>query len=155
MTMASEQFKKISDNRKAFFDYAIEERIEAGIVLTGTEIKSVRAGQVNLRDAYARLQGGEMWLYNMHIAQWSGGGPWNHDPLRPRKLLLHKEELARLGLKAGQQGLTIVPLRVYIKDHHAKVEVALAKGKRKYDKRQTIIRRETDREMQRAIRLRQ
>jgi SsrA-binding protein len=155
MTTAPDQFKKISDNRKAFFDYAIEERVEAGIVLTGTEIKAIRSGQVNLRDAYARIQNGEMWLYNMHIAQWRGGGPWNHEPLRARKLLLHKTELARLGLKAGQQGLTIVPLRLYIKHHRAKIEVALAKGKRKYDKRQTIIRRETDREMQRAIRLRQ
>ena len=153
--MAKQHYKKVSENRRAFFDYSIEERIEAGIVLTGTEIKSVRAGQVALRDSYARLHNNEMWVYNMHIAAWSGGGPWNHEPLRPRKLLLHKAELLRVGLRAGQQGLTIVLLQIYIKDHHAKVELGLARGKRKYDKRQAIIRRETDREMQRAIRLRQ
>jgi SsrA-binding protein len=155
MTSAPDRFKKITDNRKAFFDYAIEDRVEAGIVLSGTEIKAIRSGQVNLRDSYARIQNGEMWLYNMHISLWRGGGPWNHEPLRARKLLLHKAELARLGLKAGQQGLTFVPLRLYIKNHRAKVEIALAKGKRTFDKRQTIKRRESDREMARAIRQRQ
>ena len=149
-----EKHKTITVNRKAFYDYEILERVEAGLVLTGTEIKSVRAARVNLREAYARVGNGEAWLYNLHIAPWAGAGPWNHDPLRRRKLLLHKEQVERLALKVGQQGLTLVPIRLYIRDHHAKVELALAKGRRRYDKRQAIMQRESDREVQRALRAR-
>ena len=127
-------------------------RVEAGLALTGTEIKSVRAGQANIRDAYAQIRGGEMWLQNMHVAPWSGGGPWNHEPMRPRRLLLHRREIDRLSRQVLQKGLTLVPLRLYIKGHHAKVEVALAKGRRHYDKRQAIMRRETEREIGRAMR---
>ena len=146
--------RTVADNRRAHFDYEVLERIEAGMVLSGTEIKSVRAGKANIRDAYASVRDGEMWLHNLHIAPWTAGGPWNHDPLRSRKMLLHRAEIARLSREAGQQGLTLVPLRIYIRGHRAKVELALAKGKRRYDKRQTIIRRETQREIERAIRQR-
>ncbi len=145
-------FRVVADNRRARFDYDILDRIEAGIALTGTEIKSVRAGRVNIRDAYAQARGREMWLHNLHIAAWESAGPWGHEPTRSRKLLLHAKEVRALGQAAGEKGLTIVPLRVYIKGHYAKVEVALAKGRRRYDKRQAIIRRETEREIARAIR---
>ncbi len=145
-------FRTVADNRRARFDYDLMERIEAGLVLTGTEIKSVRAGQANIRDAYAQVRGGEMWLQNMHVAPWSGGGPWNHEPMRPRRLLLNRREIDRFSRQVLQKGLTIVPLRLYIKGHHAKVEVALAKGRRRYDKRQAIMRRETEREIGRAMR---
>ena len=143
--------RTVSDNRRARFNYDIIDRIEAGLALTGTEIKSVRAGRATIRDAYAQVKDHEMWLQNMHIAPWTGGGPWNHEPIRPRRLLLHRSEIFRLGRLAGQQGLTIVPLRVYIKEHRAKVEVALAKGRRRYDKRKAIQQRETDREISRAL----
>ena len=145
-------FRTVADNRRARFDYDLMERIEAGLALTGTEIKSVRAGQANIRDAYAQIRGGEMWLQNMHVAPWSGGGPWNHEPMRSRRLLLHRREIDRLNRQVLQKGLTLVPLRLYIKGHHAKVEVALAKGRRRYDKRQAIMRRETEREIGRAMR---
>ena len=146
--------RTVADNRRARFDYDLLDRIEAGIALTGTEIKSVRAGRVSIRDAYAQVRSGEMWLYNLHIAAWVSAGPWNHEPVRPRKLLLHSDEIARFGRAASEKGLTLVPLRVYIKAHFAKVEIALAKGRRRYDKRQAIMRRETDREIARAIRQR-
>ena len=145
-------FRVVADNRRARFDYDILDRIEAGVALTGTEIKSVRAGRVNIRDAYAQARGREMWLHNLHIAAWDSAGPWGHDPVRSRKLLLHADEIRKFGQAAGEQGLTIVPLRVYIKGHYAKVELALAKGRRRYDKRRAIIRRETEREIARAIR---
>ena len=145
-------FRTVADNRRARFDYDLMERVEAGLALTGTEIKSVRAGQANIRDAYAQIRGGEMWLQNMHVAPWSGGGPWNHEPMRARRLLLHRREIDRLSRQVLQKGLTLVPVRLYIKGHHAKVEVALAKGRRRYDKRQAIMRRETEREIGRAMR---
>ncbi len=146
--------RTVSDNRRARFDYDLMERIEAGVSLTGTEIKSVRASKANIRDAYAQVRDGEMLLQNMHIAQWTSAGPWNHEPVRTRRLLLHRSEILRLGRMADQKGLTIVPLRVYIKGHVAKVEVALAKGRRRYDKRQAIMQRETEREIAREIRQR-
>ena len=152
--MSTERRKAISENRRAFRDYAIMERVEAGLVLLGTEIKSVRAARVNLQDAYARVAGGEMWLYGMHVAAWPGGGPWNHEPLRPRKLLLHREEIYKLGRTSAQKGLTLVPLRLYIQGHHAKVELGLAKGRRQYDKRRAIMERETEREIARGMRRR-
>ncbi|MCH7607308.1 MAG: SsrA-binding protein SmpB [Chloroflexi bacterium] len=145
-------FRTVADNRRARFDYDLMERIEAGLALTGTEIKSVRAGQANIRDAYAQIRDGEMWLQNMHVAPWAGGGPWNHEPMRPRRLLLNRREIDRFHRQVLQKGLTIVPLRLYIKGHYAKVEVALAKGRRRYDKRQAIMRRETEREIGRAMR---
>ncbi|MEX2598206.1 MAG: SsrA-binding protein SmpB [Dehalococcoidia bacterium] len=145
------QIRTVADNRRAFYDYDLLERAEAGVALSGTEIKSVRAAKANIRDAYAQVRNGEVWLQNMHISPWTSGGPWNHEPVHPRRLLLHKKEIDRLGRIANQQGLTIIPLRIYIKGHHAKVELALAKGRRRHDKRQAIMQRETDREIARSI----
>ena len=147
--------KTVSDNRRARFDYDIMDRFEAGVSLTGTEIKSVRAGKVNIRDSYAQVKDGQIWLHNMHIAQWISAGPWNHEPGRSRRLLLHRSQIDKLGHEANSKGLTIVPLRMYIKGHFAKVEVALAKGRRRYDKRKAIQQRETEREIARALRQRQ
>ncbi len=148
-----EQNEKVAAvNRQAFRDYDILERIEAGLVLTGTEIKSVRAGQVTLREAYARGHNNELWLYNANIAMWPGGNRYNHDPLRPRKLLLHKGQLREFLLQSNSKGLTIVPLRLYMKRHHAKVELGLARGRKKYDKRDIIAREDAERRMQRAVR---
>ncbi|MBM3940053.1 MAG: SsrA-binding protein SmpB [SAR202 cluster bacterium] len=149
-----ERIRVVAENRKAFHDYDLLERVEAGIVLTGTEIKSVRASRVNIRDAYAQTRDGEMMLHGLHISPWESGGPWNHDPTRSRKLLLHRQQIAKLSLVAAQQGLTIVPLRVYFKGHHAKVELALAKGRKQYDKRRAIMERDTSREIARALRQR-
>ncbi len=144
--------RTVADNRRARFDYDIMDRVEAGVVLTGTEIKSVRAARVTIRDAYAQIRNGEALLHNMHIAAWESAGPWGHEPVRPRKLLMHAGEIARFGRAANERGLTLVPLRVYIKGHYAKIEIALAKGRRRYDKRQAIMRRDADREIARALR---
>ncbi len=146
--------KTISFNRKAYYDYNIEESIEAGIVLTGTEIKSIREGRVNLRDSFARPEGGELWLLNAHIAPYHGGNRYNHEPYRPRKLLLHRDEINSLKSRVEGKGFTLVPLKLYIKNSVAKVELGLAKGKKLCDKRQFIARREAEREMERAIKMR-
>ena len=143
--------KTITNNRKAFHDYLIEESIEAGLVLTGTEIKSIRQGKVNIRDAYARPQDGELWLLNAHIAQYKEGNRYNHEPIRPRKLLIHKKELQMLSAAVERKGLTLVPLKMYLKNGRAKVEIGVAKGKKLYDKRKSVIKRETDREMEKAV----
>ena len=144
--------RTISVNRQAFFNYEILDRYEAGLSLTGTEIKSVRAGQVDLREAYARPQNGELWLVNSHIAQYDPASIYNHEPRRPRKLLLHKEQIADLTDAVSQKGLTIVGLRLYIKNHVAKVELGLARGKRQYDKRRAIRDREMDMDARQAMR---
>ncbi|HEU0022579.1 MAG TPA: SsrA-binding protein SmpB [Dehalococcoidia bacterium] len=144
--------RTITVNRKAFHDYEILEKYEAGLVLTGAEIKSVRGGRADLRDAYARLQNGELWLVNAHIAPYDPASIHNHDPRRPRKLLLHRSQIAELNAAVAQKGLTIVGLRIYIKNHFAKVELGLARGKRQYDKRQTMIERELDLDARRAVR---
>ncbi len=144
--------KTVATNRKAYHNYLIVgDRVEAGIVLTGTEIKSVRAGRVSLGDAYVRPEAGELWLLNAHIARYEASSYLSHEPKRPRKLLLHSKQINTLTSKVLEKGLTLVPLKLYIKDNIAKVEVALAKGKKLYDKRESIIRRETEREMERAI----
>ena len=146
--------KVVARNRKTTHDYFILETYEAGIVLTGTEIKSVREGRINLRDGYAKIDSGELWLYNVHISPYERGSFYNHDPLRPRKLLLRREEIKRLLGKTKEKGLTLVPLSVYIKDNRwAKVEVALAKGKKQYDKRAAIAERDAQRAMERARRV--
>lgn len=145
-------FHTVADNRRARFDYDILEKLEAGIVLSGTEIKSVRVGKAMIRDSYAQIRDGQAWLQNLHISPWTGGGPWNHEVVHPRRLLLHRKQIDKLARVAGQQGLTLVPLRIYIKGHYAKVELALAKGRRRYDKRKAIQQRETDREIARAMR---
>jgi len=144
--------KTIATNRKAYHNYHILESIEAGIALTGTEIKSIRAGRVNLGDAYVRPEGGELWLVNAHIARYEPGSYLSHEPRRPRKLLLHRKQIDNLASKVLERGFTLVPVRLYIKDSIAKVEVALARGKKLYDKRESIARREAEREMGRAMR---
>jgi SsrA-binding protein len=144
--------KVVATNRKAFHDYSIEERLEAGIVLKGTEVKSLRDGKVNLRDSYASVEHGEAILHNCHISPYSHGNLMNHDPLRPRKLLLHRKEINKLLGKTQQKGLTLVPLRIYFsKRGQAKVEIALAKGKKQYDRREAIKSREAGREVERAM----
>lgn len=142
----------VATNRKAFHDYAIEEKLEAGIVLRGTEVKSLREGKVNLRDSYASVDHEEVILHNCHITPYSHGNIMNHDPLRPRKLLLHRKEISKLLGKTQQKGLTIVPLRIYFSPHgKAKIEIALAKGKKQYDRREAIKSRDAGREVERAM----
>jgi SsrA-binding protein len=136
----------IADNRKAFFDYHILDTFEAGIVLGGTEVKGIREGRANLRDSYARVESGEVWLYNVHINPYSHRGYVDHDPKRKRKLLLHRAEIRKLIGKTVERGLTLVPTRLYFKNGRVKVALALARGKQVHDKRETIKRRETDRE---------
>ena len=143
--------KTIASNRKAYHNYLIQDSVEAGIVLTGTEIKSIRAGRVSLGDAYVRPEGGELWLLNAHIARYEAGSYFGHEPTRPRKLLLHRKQIDSLNSDVSEKGFTLVPLKLYIKDSIAKVEVALAKGKKLYDKRESIIRRDAEREMGRAM----
>ena len=144
----------IADNRKAGFDYHLLEQFEAGVVLTGTEVKAAREGRVNLRDAFCRFQGDEIFLLNAHIGQYSHGGYASHDPIRSRKLLLNRDELNKLLGKTTEKGLTIVPLRMYFKKGRIKLAIALAKGKKVYDKRETILRREADRETRAAVKTR-
>ncbi len=144
--------KTVATNRKAYHNYHIEDSLEAGIVLTGTEIKSIRAGRVNLGDAYIRAEAGELWLVNAHIARYEAASYLSHEPTRPRKILLHRKQIDSLTGKVLERGFTLVPLRLYIKDSNAKVEVALARGKRLYDKRESIARRESEREIARAVR---
>ena len=143
--------RTITVNRRALYDYEILERYEAGLALTGTEIKSVRAGKVDLRDAYARPENGDLWLVNAYIAPYGPASIFNHDPRRPRKLLLHRNEMNSLMGAVSQKGLTIAALRIYIKKHYAKVELGLARGKRQYDKRRTIIERDLDMAARRAV----
>ncbi len=145
--------KVISQNRKAYHDYSIEEKVEAGIALTGTEIKSVRAGRVNMGDGYARSEKGELWLYNIHIAKYDPGSRSNHEPRRPRKLLLHRRQINELSAQVMQRGYTLVPLRMYLKNGIAKVELGLARGKKLYDKRESIARRDAEQRMERALKL--
>lgn len=147
--------KSFAENRKAFHDYFIEETYEAGIALTGTEIKSIRRGLVNLRDAYARVENGEVFLHNMHISPYEQGNRFNHDPLRTRKLLLHRSEIARLVGASRDKGYTLVPTRLYLKNGFCKVQIGLAKGKKLYDKREDAKRRDAQREIAKAFRERQ
>lgn len=149
---AAAEGRLIATNRKARHDYSIEETFEAGIVLAGTEVKSLRVGKVTLRDSFARVDKGEVWLHNVHISPYEYGNRWNHEPTRTRKLLLHKGEIRRLIGKVQQQGLTLIPLRMYFTGRgHAKVELGLARGKKKWDKRQDIAKRTAEREAQRAM----
>jgi len=128
--------RAVAQNRAASYHYHLLETLEAGLVLTGTEVKSLREGKANLRDAFALVRGGEAWLLNCHIPQYLPGGPWNHEPLRARKLLLSRREIDKLAGKTQQKGLTLVPLRIYFRNGKAKVEIALARGKKQYDRRQ-------------------
>ena len=141
----------VATNRKAYHNYHLWDSVEAGIMLTGSEIKSIRNRRVNLSDAYVRPEGGELWLLNAHIARYEAGSYLNHEPRRPRKLLLHRKQIDNLTGKVLEKGLTLVPLKLYIKDSIAKVEIALAKGKKLYDKRESIARREVEREIGRMV----
>ena len=141
----------ITVNRRARYDYDILDAVEAGIALTGTEIKSIRGRRVSLSDAYARARDGEMWLHNLHIDEYSPAARNNHDPKRPRKLLLRKKQIAELARASDQRGLTLVPLRLYIRNHRAKIELGVARGKKRHDKRRALIEREREREARAAI----
>jgi SsrA-binding protein len=153
--MAKQDGKVLAQNRKAYHDYFIEETLEAGIVLKGTEIKSIRRGSVNLRDAYAQVEDGEVWLHNMHVSPYEQGNRFNHDPTRSRKLLLHKSEIAKLVGASREKGYTLVPTRLYLRNGFCKVELALAKGKKLHDKREAMKQRDAQREIERALRDRQ
>lgn len=155
LTMKPTGVKLIAQNKKAYHDYFVEETLEAGIVLTGTEVKSLRAGRANLRDSYAAVEKGELFLIGAHISPYEQGNIFNHDPLRPRKLLVHARELRRLFGKVKVAGYTLVPTKMYFKDGRAKVEIGLAKGKALYDKRQTLATKEAERDMARALRNRE
>src|SRR5579883_2937528 len=144
--------KVISVNRQAYHDYTVERTIEAGISLVGTEIKSIRDGKVNLRGSYAIIRQGEVWLENAHIAVYDFGNRFNHEPLRKRKLLLHRREIAQLENRVAAKGLTLIPLKLYLKGGRAKVELGLCRGKKLYDKREAIAEREVKREMERIVR---
>jgi SsrA-binding protein len=143
--------KNVSENRKAFHDYHILETFEAGMVLLGTEVKSIREGNVNLRDSYARVEGSEIWIYNVHITPYSHRGYSDHEPTRRRKLLLHRSEIRKLIGKTVERGMTLVPTRMYFKNGHVKVAIGLAKGKKAHDKRETIKRRDAERETRAAV----
>lgn len=143
--------KPLAQNRKASHDYHILSTVEAGLALTGTEIKSVRAGHITLKDGFAQIRNNEAWLMNVHISPYDQGNQFNHDPLRNRKLLLHKKQIAELGSETQNKGITLVPLKVYIKNGFAKVLIGVAKGKHDYDKRESIKRRDQEREIQRTL----
>lgn len=148
----AEPRRTICENRKARHDYEILETIEAGIALTGSEVKSLRAGRAQLRDSHARIKGGEIFLMDVHISPYQAGSYFDHAPLRPRKLLLHRREIARLAGRVAEKGLTLVPLRLYFNDRGlVKVELALARGRKIYDRREAIARRETERRIQQAL----
>ncbi len=149
--MNEKAIKLIATNRKAYHDYEIIETLEAGLVLTGTEIKSIRAGKVNLTDGFVLIRNGEAWLLNVHIAPYSHATYANHDPRRERKLLLHRFEINRLANRVAERGWTVVPLRLYLRNNRAKVEIGLVRGKRLYDKRATIARRDAERELERML----
>ena len=152
---SEDRVRPVADNRRAFFNYQVDEKVEAGVALTGSEIKSVREGRIDLRDGYAKIDRGEAWLRNVRIARWPQASAWEpDDPMRVRKLLLHRDQIDHLAGATSQRGYTIVPLRMYLKDGRAKVEIGLAKGKRQYEKRQVIKEREAAREMEAAIRRR-
>jgi SsrA-binding protein len=153
--MAAEQGKKIvARNRRARHDYHIDDVVEAGLVLTGTEVKSLRAGRASLTDGFGQVTDGEMWLHGVHIPQYTQGTWTNHEPRRTRKLLLHRKEIDRLADSTRERGLTLIPLSLYFKDGRAKVELALARGKRTYDKRHDLAERDAAREVDRALRRR-
>lgn len=152
MDQKSEKIKVVYNNKRATFDYEILERFEAGLVLTGTEIKSVRDNKVSLQQSFVQARDDELWLLEANIAQYVHGNRENHEPKRPRKLLLHRREINRILTNLTQKGLTVVPTRLYLKGGRAKVEIALARGKRKFDKRDDIARRDADRQVERALR---
>ncbi len=146
-----EELKVVATNRKAQHDYFLEERLEAGMALKGTEIKSIRLGQVSIREAFVQLEHGELWLQNAHIAPYDPASQMNHDPKRPRKLLLHRKEIAKLEGIIRQRGYALIPTRLYLKSGKAKIEIALARGKRQYDKRRELAEKDARRAIQREL----
>lgn len=151
--MSKEAQKLIANNKKAFHDYFIDEKYEAGIVLHGTEVKSMRMGKCSIKESFVRIENNEVWVYGMHISPYEKGNLFNRDPLRPKKLLMHKEEIRKLVGKIAEKGFTLVPLQVYFKDGRAKVELGLARGKKLYDKRQDIAKKDQRREAEKEFKI--
>jgi len=147
--------KVIAQNRKAFHDYFVDERFECGLALFGTEVKSIRQGRVNLKESWAQVRAGEVWVEGMHISPYEQGNQFNRDPLRPKKLLLHKSEIRKLGSEVDRQGYTLIPLEIYLKEGRVKLQLGLCKGKQAHDKRDAMAKRDSDREIRRALRDRQ
>lgn len=152
--MGKESIKVVSNNKKAFHDYFIDEKFETGIELFGTEVKSIRMGKASVKEAFVRIDKGEMWIYGMHISPYEKGNIFNKDPLRARKLLMHKKEIIRLESRIKEAGFTIVPLEVYFKGSLVKIQIGLARGKKLYDKREDIAKKDAKREMERAFKAR-
>lgn len=152
--MAKEEMKLVANNKKAYHDYFIEEKYEAGLVLHGTEVKSLRMGKCSIKEAFIRIENGEIFIYGMHISPYEKGNIFNKDPLRVRKLLLHKQQIRKLAGSSSEKGYTIMPLQVYFKDGRAKIEIGLAKGKKLYDKRQDIARKDQRREAEKELKVR-
>ncbi|HEV2029789.1 MAG TPA: SsrA-binding protein SmpB [Candidatus Dormibacteraeota bacterium] len=152
MPKKEEGERDVAVNRRAYYDYFIDEKLEAGIMLSGPEVKSVRNGRTNLRDGFVRIEGNAAWLENVHISPYTQANVMNVEPMRPRKLLLHRKEISSLIGKVRQKGYTLIPLRVYFSRNHAKVEVGLARGKKQYDKREAMAERDAKREIARAVR---
>lgn len=150
----SEAVKLVANNKKAYHDYFIDEKYEAGLVLHGTEVKSLRMGKCSIKEAWVRIQDGEVWVYGMHISPYEKGNIFNKDPLRPRKLLMHKAEIGKLLGKVKEKGITLVPLQVYFKNGRAKLEIGLARGKKLYDKREELAKRDMRREAEREFKIR-
>ncbi len=151
--MKQEAIKLVANNKKAYHDYFIDEKYEAGLVLHGTEVKSLRLGKCSVKEAFVRIENSEVWIYGMHISPYEKGNIFNRDPLRPKKLLMHKDEIRKLTGKISEKGFTIVPLQVYFKDGRAKIEIGLARGKKLYDKRQDIAKKDQRREAEKEFKV--
>lgn len=151
--MSKETMKLVANNKKAYHDYFIEEKYEAGLVLHGTEVKSLRMGKCSIKEAFVRIENGEVWIYGMHISPYEKGNLFNRDPLRPKKLLMHKEEIRKLVGKISEKGFTIAPLQVYFKEGRAKIEIGLARGKKLYDKRADIAKKDQRREAEKDFKI--
>lgn len=151
--MSKEAMKLVANNKKAYFEYFIEEKYETGMVLHGTEVKSMRMGKCSIKESFIRIENGEVWVYGMHISPYEKGNIFNRDPLRPKKLLMHKVEIRKLVGQLSEKGYTLVPLQVYFKDGRAKVEIGLAKGKKQYDKRQDIAKKDQKREAEKEFKI--
>jgi len=152
--MAKESMKLVANNKKAYHDYFVDEKLEAGLVLHGTEVKSLRLGKCSIKEAFIRIENGEVWVYGMHISPYEMGNIFNKDPLRPKKLLLHKYEINKLLGKIKEKGVTLVPLQVYFKEGRAKIEMGLCRGKKLYDKRQDIAKKDQKREAEKEFKIR-
>ena len=152
--MAKEELKLVANNKKAYHDYFIEEKYEAGLVLHGTEVKSLRMGKCSIKEAFIRIENGEVYAYGMHISPYEKGNIFNKDPLRPKKLLLHKQQIRKLIGSSAEKGYTLVPLQVYFRDGRAKIEIGLARGKKLYDKRQDIAKKDQRREAEKELKIR-